>query len=320
MPYSSSVPRGPGRPQADHAAPIRGVNESDPRALDGAHLLTVVWLGAGALAAMLALLWLVQRRLVYFPLLQDVPPVATTLPGAEDVIFETADGLRLNGWFASGTHAHGRATVLVFNGNAGDRSFRAPLAAALTELGLSVLLFDYRGYGRNPGRPSEQGLLADARAARAYVAARADVDPARLVYFGESLGAAVALALAVEQPPAALVLRSPFTSLADMGRVHYPLLPAGLLLWDRFDSLGQVGRLTCPVLIIAGEQDRIVPPEQSRRLYEAARGPNTRFVLVPGADHNDFELLAGGRLIDALRRFLDEVPPLTSGTHRSPEH
>jgi uncharacterized protein len=308
------------RPQAGPAAPDVWGERQESRGFDQKHMLTVAWLGAGALAAMLALLWLVQRRLIYFPLLQDVPPVATTLPGAQDVAFETADGLRLHGWFAPGTRARGRATVLVFNGNAGDRSFRAPLAAALTELGMSVLLFDYRGYGRNPGRPSEQGLLADARAARAYVAARADVDPARLVYFGESLGAAVALALAVEQPPAALVLRSPFTSLADMGRVHYPFVPAGLVLRDRFDSLGQVGRLTCPVLVIAGEQDRIVPPEQSRRLYEAARGPNTRFVLVPGADHNDFELLAGSRLIDALRRFLDEVLPLTSGTHRPAEH
>jgi len=320
MPYSSSVPRGPGRPQADRAAPDPWHERERSQGPRRGHVLTVVWLGAGALAAMLALLWLVQRRLIYFPLLQDVPPVTTTLPGAEDVVFETADGLRLNGWFASGIHARGRATVLVFNGNAGDRSFRAPLAAALTELGLSVLLFDYRGYGRNPGRPTEQGLLADARAARAYVAARADVDPARLVYFGESLGAAVALALAVEQPPAALVLRSPFTSLADMGRVHYPFLLAGPLLRDRFDSLGQVDQLSCPVLVIAGQQDRIVPPEQSRRLYEAARGPNTRFVLVPGADHNDFELLAGSRLIDALRRFLDDVLPLTSGTHRPPEH
>jgi uncharacterized protein len=269
-------------------------------------MLTAMWLGTGGLATLLVLLWLVQRRLIYFPLLQDVPPVATSLPGAEDVSFETADGLRLRGWFAPAMGSRARATALVFNGNAGDRSFRVPLAGALAELGLSVLLFDYRGYGRNPGRPSEQGLLADARAARGYVAARADVDPARLVYFGESLGAAVALALAVEQPPAALVLRSPFTSLADVGRAHYPFLPVSLLLRDRFDSLGQIERLTCPVLVIAGQQDRIVPPEQSRRLYEAARGPNKRFALISGADHNDLELLAGARLIDELRRFLDD--------------
>jgi fermentation-respiration switch protein FrsA (DUF1100 family) len=177
---------------------------------------------AVGIVIVVALLWLVQRRLIYFPLMQDLASVATALPGAEEVTFETQDGLRLGGWFAPAASAASGPTVLVFNGNAGDRSFRAPLAAALSQAGLSVLLFDYRGYGRNPGSPSEAGLLRDARAARAYLAGRHDVDPDRLVYFGESLGAAVAVTLAAEQPPAALILRSPFTSLAEVGRLHYP--------------------------------------------------------------------------------------------------
>ena len=254
---------------------------------------------------MLALLWLFQRRMIYFPLVQDVPPVATTLAGAEDVTFETTDGLRLRGWFAS-TGMEPRATVLVFNGNAGDRSYRAPFASAVTRVGLSVMLFDYRGYGGNPGAPSEKGLVADARAARQYIASRAEVDQGRLVYFGESLGSAVAIALAVEQPPAALVLRSPFTSLADMGRLHYPFLPTGFLLRDRFDAIDQMPHLNCPVLVIAGDRDRIVPPEHSRRLFEAAQG-SKRFVLIRGADHNDFELLAGNQLIQETTQFLREV-------------
>jgi fermentation-respiration switch protein FrsA (DUF1100 family) len=174
-----------------------------------------------------------------------------------------------------------------------------------------VLLFDYRGYGGNPGNPTEQGLAADARAARNYLASRQDVDTGRLVYYGESLGAAVAVALAVEQPPTALVLRSPFTSLDDMGRLHYPFLPVPLLLQDHFDSLSQIGRLRCPVLVIAGERDRAVPPEQSRRLYEAAQGVK-RFVLIQDADHNDFNLLAGHQLIDEVERFLDRTVPLDS--------
>ncbi len=140
------------------------------------------------LALLLAGLWRFQRRLIYFPLSQDVPPVDILLPGAEATTFVTADGLRLNGWFASAAATHQQPTVLVFNGNAGDRSFRAPRAAGLNQAGLSVLLFDYRGYGRNPGSPSEHGLLADAPAARAHVIAREDVDAGRLVYFGESLG------------------------------------------------------------------------------------------------------------------------------------
>jgi fermentation-respiration switch protein FrsA (DUF1100 family) len=262
---------------------------------------------AAAVVVALALIWLLQRRMIYFPLAQDVPPVASALEAAQEVAFETQDGLRLSSWFASPTQRSG-ATVLVFNGNAGDRSFRAPLASALTHAGLSVLLFDYRGYGRHPGTPSERGLVADARAARRYLATRSDVDPSHLVYFGESLGAAVAVALAREQPPAALILRSAFTSLADMARLHYPFLPAaGFLLRDRFDALDQIGHLSCPVLVIAGDRDRIVPPAPSRRLYEAAPGPK-RFVLIPGAGHNDFELLAGQQLIDAVVQFLREMP------------
>jgi uncharacterized protein len=250
----------------------------------------------------LMLAWIFQRRLIYFPMQQAVPPVQSALPGAEEVALQTQDGLRLGGWFLPADQADGRA-VLVFNGNAGDRSHRAPLAAALARRGWSVLLFDYRGYGRNPGTPSEAGLAADARAARAYVASRADVDPSRIAYFGESLGAAVAVTLATEAPPAALVLRSPFTSLVDMGRLHYPWLPVGRLLLDRFSSIDRIARIDSPMLVIAGDRDRIVPLAQSQRLYEAAREPK-RLVVIEGADHNDLELLAGPRLLEEVSLFL----------------
>jgi uncharacterized protein len=254
----------------------------------------------------LALAWLFQRRLIYLPSAGRVPPAAEVLDAGEDVTFETADGLRLAGWFVPAAAGHSRATVLVLNGNAGNRVARAPLAAALSRAGLSVLLVDYRGYGGNPGHPSERGLVADARAARAYLGSRGDVDPARLVYFGESLGAAVAVQLAVQQPPMALVLRSPFVSLADMGRIHYPFLPVGLLLRDRYASIEQVGGLRCPVLVVAGAGDGIVPWRQSRRLAAEIAQPQ-RFVLIPGADHNSLELLAGQRMIDEVVRFVADA-------------
>src|SRR5574341_1213800 len=271
--------------------------------MHGGRILIGVGAVTAAVVILVALAWLFQRRLIYLPSPGRVPPAPAVLHAGEDVAFDTADGLRLAGWFVPAATGRSRATVMVLGGNAGNRVARAPLAAELSRAGLSVLLVDYRGYGGNPGSPSERGLLADARAARAYLAARGDVDPARLVYFGESLGAAVAVKLAVEQPPMALVLRSPFTSLADIGRVQYPFLPVRLLLRDRYAALERVGGLRCPVLVVAGAADGIVPWEQSRRLAGAIPEPK-RFVLIPNADHNSLELLAGQRVIGAVVRFV----------------
>ena len=199
-----------------------------------------------------------------------------------------------------------RVTVLVLNGNAGNRAHRARLAVALHRHGLQVLLVDYRGYGGNPGSPSETGLGIDSRAARGFLAARPDVDASRLVYFGESLGTAVAIDLAVEHPPAALILRSPFTSMSDLGRHHYPFLPVRLLLRDTFEMLDKIRRIRAPLLVIAGERDRIVPIGNTRRLYDAASAPKT-ILVFPGADHNDDELLAGEEMIRAIIGFLQPL-------------
>jgi fermentation-respiration switch protein FrsA (DUF1100 family) len=259
------------------------------------------------IAAVLALIWAMQRRLMYFPT-GDVPaPGAIGLTDVEPVTFKTADGLGLSAWFVAAPGPSPRVTVLVFNGNAGNRAHRGPLAAAFHRHGLHVLLVDYRGYGGNPGVPTENGLAADSRAARAYVVGRPDVDASRIVYFGESLGTAVAIDLAVEHPPAALILRSPFTSMADLGQHHYPFLPVRLLLRDRFAAIDQIRRIRVPLLVIAGAHDRVVPIESSRRLYDAVVAPKTLLVL-PDADHNDYELLAGDEMIRTIVRFLQ---PLT---------
>ena len=265
------------------------------------------WAGyIAVVAAVLALIWTAQRRLIYFPADGVPPPGEIGLTGVEPVTFETTDGIELRGWFLAASASSPRVTVLVFNGNAGNRAYRAPLAAALQRHGLQVLLVDYRGYGGNPGTPTEDGLALDGRAARAYLAGRPDVDASRLVYFGESLGTAVAVGLAAEYPPAALVLRSPFTSLTDVGRHHYPFLPVRLLLRDRFAAIDQIQRTRAPLLVIAGGHDRIVPIEYSRRLYDAAVAPKTLLVL-PNADHNDEELLAGEEMIQAIVRFLQPL-------------
>jgi uncharacterized protein len=261
-----------------------------------------------ALGALFALVWTQQRRLIYFPF-GDVPaPARVGLSDVEEVTFTTSDGIPLRGWLVRGlgTSARPRATMLVFNGNAGNRAYRAPLASAIRQHGINVLLFDYRGYGGTAGAPGERGFAADSRAARAYLLTRTDVEPARLVYFGESLGAAVAVDLATEHPPAALILRSPFTSLSDIGRHHYPFLPVRLLLRDGFDSIGRIRQVRAPLLVIAGDRDGIVPADHSQRLFDAAVEPKTQLV-IKGADHNDEALLTGHEMVDAIVRFVERA-------------
>ncbi len=262
------------------------------------------------LLTFLTFVYVFQRRLIYLPSGQ-VPKVSAVLPGAEDARFETNDGIELKAWFVPAGSPDAGPGVLVANGNAGNRSHRAPLARALAGHGTSVLLFDYRGYGGNPGTPSEAGLRRDVRAAREYLTNRAEVDPARIFYFGESLGAAAVVDLAAEHPPTGVLLRSPFTSLAEVGRLHYPWLPVRQLLWDRFNSIGTISRVKSPVLVIAGQRDTIIPLDQSRALYEAAPSPK-RLVVVEGADHNDAELLDGEQLIDAVLRFIADPTRATS--------
>ena len=251
--------------------------------------------------------WTQQRRLMYFPFAEVPDPGAVGLQGATAVSIPTTDGLILSGWFVTRTDTP-EFTIIVFNGNAGNRSFRAPLADALARENLAVLLFDYRGFGGNPGSPTEQGLKIDARAARDYVARRAGVDRNRLVYFGESLGTAVAAELAADYPPAALILRSPFTSMTDVGRHHYPALPVRWLLRDRYETIDRIARVKAPLLVIGGDADRIVPIAQTRRVFEAARDPKS-LLVIGGADHNDDSLLAGREMIGAVLRFLRSLSP-----------
>jgi fermentation-respiration switch protein FrsA (DUF1100 family) len=178
----------------------------------------------------------------------------------------------------------------------------------MATMGVATLLFDYRGYGDNAGEPSEEGLAQDARAAHDYVIGRRDVDRTRLVYYGESLGAAVAVRLSTERSPRALILRSPFTSLLDVGRHHYPFLPVATLLRDRYPSIDRIASVSCPVLVVAAAHDSVVPSEQSRRLYEAAPSPK-RLVVIEGVDHNDGELAVGPRVETEIRRFLQATVP-----------
>ncbi len=250
------------------------------------------------LALITGLLWGFQRKLIYLPDAGPVGSAGSLVTGARDVVLRTSDGLELAASYVPG-RSPDAATVLVANGNGGHRGMRAPLARALSDEGLGVLLFDYRGYGGNPGDPTEDGLARDVRAARAHLVEEAGVRPDRLLYFGESLGAAVVTELATEHPPAGLVLRSPFVDLPSVAAVHYPLLPVRALLWDRFPVADQIARVDVPTTVVHGGADSIVPPEQSRAVAAAAARLH-RLVEVPGADHNDPVLLDGDALVSAV--------------------
>lgn len=254
--------------------------------------VVAVWVVVVVLAAAF------QRQLIHLPDRSRPDPP----PGVEAVTLTTADSLDLDAWFVPAADPGAAAsTVLVAPGNAGNRALRLPLAAGLAERGHAVLLLEYRGYGGNPGRPSEDGLVADARAARAYLDARDDVDPARIVYLGESLGTGVVSALAVEAPPAALVLRSPFPQLADVGQATYPFLPVRWLLRDRYPVSEHLSAYDGPVLVVAGDADTIVPTTLSRRVADRA---GAAWVAIPGVDHNDRALLDGPAYLDAVDAFV----------------
>lgn len=247
-----------------------------------------VLIALAVVVTIVAVVFAFQRKLVYFPSPGPLPSAEEVLPGGRDVRLVTADGLILGGWHFEVPDAP--STVIVFPGNAGNRQGRVPLARELTARGLSVLLFDYRGYGDNPGKPTEEGLTYDARAAL-------DLVDGPVVYFGESLGAAVAAELATYRAPRGLVLRSPFASLAAVGSHHYPWLPVRLLLQDKFPVLERVAAVDVPSVVLLGTGDSVVPPAQSREVASAARA---KLVEIAGADHNDEVLNSGPLVIDAI--------------------
>ncbi len=247
-----------------------------------------------------------ERMLVFFPTRE----VALTPGDAglefEDVFIETAGGERLHGWYVPGRREE---TWVWFHGNGGNVGHRVEeLAQFHRRLGVNQFIFDYRGYGNSDGAASVENTHQDARAALEYVRGRGDVDGERVVYFGRSLGAAVAVQLAVEHRPLGMVLVSPFTSLRDMAKAAYPGLPfLPRLVGSRYDSLKQIPQVDAPLLVIHGQQDDIVPVEQGIRLFEAASEPKS-LVILPTAGHNDTYEAGGGLYWRSLAGFLDSLP------------
>jgi hypothetical protein len=245
---------------------------------------------------------LFEKQLIYFPMPDhDVTPAALGLPH-EDLELRAEDGVRLHGWFLPVKGS--RRAVLVCHGNAGNVSHRLDRAMLMqSRLGVDVLLFDYRGYGRSEGSPDEEGTYRDARAAYRWLREHGQ-GPERIVLFGESLGSAVAVELALGAEARALVLESPFTSVPDMARAVYWFLPVWPLVRTRYDTLAKAPRLRLPLFVLHGDRDEIVPFSQGRRVFEAAPEPK-RFYAIPGASHNDTYFVGGEPYWRALGEFFE---------------
>lgn len=251
-----------------------------------------------------ALTRLLERRFIFFPT-REVPaaPTQLRLP-YEDVYFTTEDGLRLHGWYLPGSRD---ITWLWFHGNAGNIGHRAPeLALVHHRLGPNLFIFDYRGYGRSEGQPSERGTYRDARAALQYLRGRAGLVPEKIIYFGSSLGAAVAVELATVRSPLALILVAPFASISDMAQLIFPLLPVHWLTRGSYNSLSRIPRVRCPLLVLHGAEDDTVPLSQGRKLFEAANPPK-QFQVIPGAGHDELLASGGATSLVALASFLDAL-------------
>jgi fermentation-respiration switch protein FrsA (DUF1100 family) len=247
--------------------------------------------GRGSLSAHLFFGFMALEGLIFFPDRHVLAPP----PGVEERRFTTVDGVHLHAWWAPPPPSG--PVLLWSHGNAGNIGGRAAVLEALIQRGLGVFAYDYRGYGRSTGQPTEAGVYRDAEAA--YDTVRAEPIPAsRLVCFGESLGGAVSVHLATERPCAALVLVATFTRLRDVAWAHYG--PLGLLVGDRFDSLTRIGKVRAPVLIAHGDQDEVVPFLLGERLFAAAPEPK-HFVRVQGALHND--VLDDPELLDTIATF-----------------
>lgn len=266
-------------------------------------LASVVITALGTYVALLLTVWFGQSSLLYLPSLPSRDLTAT--PQAiglsyEDVSLQTTDGVRLHGWFIPAKEA--RATLLFFHGNAGNISHRLDSLRIFNDLGLSVLIFDYRGYGKSEGSPSEPGTRQDALAAWRYVTQVRGVRPDDVVLFGRSLGAAMAAWLATQHRPGALILESAFTSVPDMAADLYWWLPARYLARFDYATKDYLKQANCPVLVIHSPDDEIIPFRHGEALYAAAHEPKQLLRLT--GSHNEGFLMSGATYTRGLDEFL----------------
>jgi uncharacterized protein len=243
-----------------------------------------------------AVLYVTQRSLLYFPDTTHTTPAQAGLPEAEEIHLTASDGVGITAWYVK---PQGDKPVIVyFHGNGGALRDRAGRFKRLIGAGIGLVALEYRGYGGNPGSPSEHGLIADGEAAYAFAAVHYPTK--QIVLWGESLGSGVAVAVAAEKPVGRVILEAPFTSAAAVASLHYWYMPVRLLMKDQFHSDRRIGKVTAPLLILHGVQDRVVPYAMGERMFELANEPK-HIVRFLDAGHDNLD--ANGAL-DAAARFL----------------
>jgi fermentation-respiration switch protein FrsA (DUF1100 family) len=241
-----------------------------------------------------------QGSMLYFPSGEiEATPLDIGLP-YEDLTLRTADGLNISAWYVPAEDL--RSVVLFCHGNAGNISHRLDSIRIFHSLGLAVLIFDYRGYGKSQGSPDEKGTYEDAEAAWDYLVNSLRVKPDRIIFFGRSLGSAVAAEIALRKQAGALIMESGFTSVPDLGEKFFPHLPVRLIARYHYASISKVDKIKIPKLFIHSPADEIVPYEQGLKLFEKACEPKEFLQIIGG--HNEGFLLSGTAYINGLRLFL----------------
>jgi len=264
-------------------------------------LKTAVLVVLGCYIGLVGIMYIAQRALMYFPFSERVAPADADFPQAQEIMLRAADGTNIIAWQVP--PEENKPVVVYFHGNGGSLVHRVARFRKLVDDGTGLVALSYRGYGGSEGKPSEEGLITDARAA--YALARERYPNAKIVLWGESLGTGVAVAIAAESDVAAVILEAPFTSAADVAFAAYPFVPVSLLMKDQFRSDDRIGKVKAPVLIMHGERDRVVPFRLGQRLYARANDPK-EFVRFADGGHEDLDRYDH---LAAARKFMAQYLP-----------
>jgi uncharacterized protein len=269
-------------------------------------LRSLVIAAVSALIIWTIVLMLFEDKFIYFP--QKYPQgaydQARTIPNLRDCWIKTEDNVTIHAWFAPAESA--KATLVLSHGNAGNISHRYLLLRSLQRHSFNVLMYDYRGYGRSEGTPTEAGIYKDGRAAYDYAASLPEAKAGPMILWGTSLGGAVAIDVATHRQPAGLILESTFTSAEDVARIAYPFLPVHFFMQTKLNSIEKIKTLTLPTLVIHGARDSIIPIGLGRKLFSAANAPKD-FYEIPNADHNDTFFIGGEEYFNCIDRFIASI-------------